>query len=491
MKARTRGLVTAAALATGLGTFGTALIGAAMLTAGVSARADQQTTEDILIMADGRVLHGQIIEEKADSILFEVSINGIKSRIAYSKTDIEKVERDIAVAAVEGAAESAKPAGASSSAKKDDKGAKEEERTFGARRGDDASLTSFYFIPMKGQPGTDIHVDIYKEMVKDIREKDPDYLVIEVECLDDEERLYNRIEREEGGFAGSEFLDMYRDLINLFHDELRDIKQVVMVRDSKGISSILAMSWDDIYMLPEARLGGLRKASVNFEAVRADADKYGKFREAYMAWLRGFVENSHHDLSLVDAMVRNEMTLSASWQGRKVKWSLDKSGEYVLDPSEDETVNFTAKTAEDFAVSRGTVEDMNDIALLMGLREYRIVEDAKGPEMFEQYRKDWRAAYEKAKEHFQEFVDLPQRPGLTQAEVLGKQKALLEKVLASVERYKAVEIRLQADFGINKLSIIADIERMKEALRALRSQGRQGGGRGAPGSGGPGLGGGG
>ena len=44
--------------------------------------------------------------------------------------------------------------------------------------------------------------------------------------------------------------------MSLFRDDLRDVPQVLWIRDSQGISSVIALSWGELYMMPEARLGG-------------------------------------------------------------------------------------------------------------------------------------------------------------------------------------------------------------------------------------------
>ena len=50
----------------------------------------------------------------------------------------------------------------------------------------------------------------------------------------------------------------YREIVSTIHDELGDIRQVMWVRDSVGFSSLLALSWPELYMTPTARLWGLR-----------------------------------------------------------------------------------------------------------------------------------------------------------------------------------------------------------------------------------------
>lgn len=439
-------------------------------------------TEDILHMLDGRELHGRILEETRDAIVFEVNISGIISRVTFPKSEIGRVDRDVELTAEETEERRVATRGEEDDEKKD---------SFGARRVyEESDVASFYIVPMKGQMGTDVNIEAYRPMVDDIRAANPDYLVIKVECADTEERLYPRIPEQERGLNDANFLDMYRDLVNFFHDELRDQNQIVWIVDSIGISSLIALSWDDIYMSPDGHLGGLGAAAIHFERVKGDADMYGKFREAYMGWMRGFVENSGHDTQLVDAMVRPEVRLSATWKGRDVDWSLDADGEYIVDNSEGATANFRARDAENFCISSGTVEDLDDLALLIGLREYRVL-DGAAESMYQKYVDDWRRAWDQAKsamEEYQKITEYGAGPS-DPAQSLGRQKSLLERVLSYMDRYDAVRVRAAFDYGITKIALQVRIDLLKEQLRAMRRSNRDSGRRSAPGGGG--LGGGG
>jgi hypothetical protein len=370
----------------------------------------------------------------------------------------------------------------------DDKKSTDERRTFGVRRGEDATLPLLYVIPMKGQMGTDINADVYREMLADIRAVAPDRLIIEIESRDSEERTVNRVKPEDRGLHSSTFLDMYREIVHVFHDDLRDIPQSVWIRDSQGVSSIVALSWGSIYMQPGARLGGLGRVAVNFLAVQGDANMFGKFREAYMAWLRGFAEYGDLDTVVVDAMVIPGKKLSATWKGRRVEWKLSDEGEYLVDGSDGSTVSFNAKTAEDFILSDGTAESLDDLALMLGFREYRLAQ-GKAESIFEGHREGWRRSLDQCTEWFRDYEQyLGWANGDETLKYLGMAKGTLEKVLRAMERYKAVEVRLLMD-GVDKFSLVTEIEVLKERIRALQ-QGGGGGNRGGGNSRGGGMGGG-
>ena len=277
-------------------------------------------------------------------------------------------------------------------------------------------------------------------------------------------------------------LDMFREMVNVVHDELSGYDQAIWIKDSVGVSSVVALAWDDIYMAPGAKFGGVQSLAKGFEV--ADPEVRAKFREATMAQLKGMAEYGSLPLELVDALVRAEFKVSARWKGREVEWLLDDTGEYVVDNSDKRTVNFTAKTAADFGISKGTAETLDDLALIMGMREYR-VEGERGRAMYEDYKEDWRRAFEQCVDWMQEAQKfMGWATGADELRYLGRVKSNYERMLAAMKRYGAVELRMRMGYGISIMSLQLQIEQLRERIRAIRSGGRGGGGGGGLGGGG-------
>ena len=184
---------------------------------------------------------------------------------------------------------------------------------------------------------------------------------------------------------------------------------------------------------------------------------------------------------LADAMVQPKFSLSATWKGRDVLWALDDSGEYIVDTSDKRTTEFRAKTAEDFCISKGTAESLDDLALLLGFREYQ-VQDGQAQKILDDYTADWRRLYDQSFDHIRDYQQfMSWATGDDAVKYLGKAKASIERVLASMERYKAVETRLLRETGTSKLDLITIIEQIKEHLRRPKdTQPAGGGGAGAP-----------
>lgn len=242
----------------------------------------------------------------------------------------------------------------------------------------------------------------------------------------------------------------------------------------------MALAWKDIYITPTGRLGGMEMVLLQSGAKNwSDPDVRAKMYAAWTGGAKAFLEYGGYAHELGQAMMDPEFTLSARWRGREVEWSLDDSGEYIIDNTDKYSCNFTSKMAEDFCISKGTAENLDDLALLLGYREYRVV-DGQGEKLVEDYVRNWRRAYEDAKvqlEDFQKYMGWAS--GADAVKYLGRAKGALEKVLGYIERYKAVETRLVRELGISKLDLTVLIEQIQEQLRAARS-GSGGGGPAGP-----------
>jgi len=439
-------------------------------------------TADVVVMADGREFVGEIIEDRADAIVIRTTIAGIEGEVTLQRSEIARILEDQDVE-TEDAEEAEPPTRRDIDIEEADRGG-----TFGVRRVERREgVPALYVVPWHGQTGTDINLEVYEMMTEDIRAADPDYIVIEVECEDYEIDWFAEPLLEEFGRTDISALDEYRRIIDLFHDDLRDIPQVVWIKQAIGMSSVLVLAWDTIYMHPDANLEGAEAAAVNFEQVRSDADTYGKYREAYMSLIRGIALRSGRGggyKHLPEAMIQSEKKLSVTWRGREVEWHLDESGEYDIDRSERRVAKFNARTAENFGISSGTAENLDDVALLMGLREYDVI-DSTSRGIFNDYVEDWRRTFERLEEA---AIDYQQHSswatGSDFIKYFGRAKSDLETILNCIRQYEAVRVRAAMQYGLQEENLRLQIRQMEDQLAAARrgNRGNAGGGRrGAPG----------
>ena len=431
--------------------------------AGLAVSAEPET-EDVIFMVDGRELHGHIIKETSTRIVFEFVDRKLKLRtkLTLALDDIAHIERDVTI-------EEVVKVGPAPRKTKSNASTASDRTAWGRSRGpaDDTRLPAFYIIPMKGQIGTDIHPSIYEEVAQDIREKKPDLLVFIMNCADADDLMIPLNEKtEEGLFLHHE----YRELIDLFKDELADFPQVMWVQDSVGFSSLVAMGWENLYMTPDARLGGLRLVGERAEGW-SDTDVAAKMMAAWTGIGKGFLENGRYAMELADAMMRPEFKLSASFKGREVVWSLTNEGEFLVDDDDERTVEFRAKIAEDLGVSDGTVETLDDLAFLLGYREYRVISD-EDDSLVGDYVEDWRRTFENTKVWWGDyFQHIGWASGDETLKWTGRAKNDVQKIIRAIERYDAVEIRWRTDLRTTKHDLEILVEQLKEKIRALKKGG--------------------
>jgi hypothetical protein len=443
-----------------------ALFVAAAMPAIVAAGPDEQKTEDVLYMVDGRELHGQILSENTREVVFELvdEALGLKSKMRFPLSAIARIDRDVPVAADPVADVKRSPGPASRP---------DEEQTgrYGRTRPDnnDLDLPSVYLVPMRGQMGTDIHKSIYEEVVEDIQLVKPDVVVYELNSKDFPDLMIPQVEdpRDSRGFL---MFEEYRELVNMLQDDLSDIRQVMWVKDSVGFSSMIALSWGELYMTPEARLAGLRSVIDATGADKwSDADVRAKMSAAISAFVKAHLEYGGYGMELADAMLWPEVVLSASFKGREVVWSPTNVGEFVVDNDDETTVWFKSKVAEDLLISDGTVENLDDLAFLLGYREYREVGE-KGQKLVTDYIEKWQKVFSQTQEWYQDYQQhMSWAGGSETLQWLGRAKRDLEQIIKAMERYRAVEIRWQRDFGTSKFALETQVEQMKEQIRALKS----------------------
>jgi len=455
-----------------------------LVTPTLSAGGATEQTEDILRMNDGRVLRGRIISEDRFIIVFEYIERrlGLRTKLRLNADDVLKIERDVVI--VIDTAVVIKREGRRSSAVSRPSSDDPDARRYGRSKYDDPAddVPTLYLVPFKGTMGTDIHRDIYEKVVEDILSHEPDVVVFVLDSAEYSDLMLR--DESEGVFDIAE----YRSLVTLLKSELADYRQVLWIKDSVGLSSMLALAWGEIYMSPDARFWGM-------EAVieRSGADKWtdddirAKMSAAWTASAKSFLEYSGHSMKLADAMMWPEKKLSASYRGREVVWALNDLGEFVIDNSDKKTLALRAKAAEDLLISSGTIDSLDDLAFLLGYREYREI-DGKGSALVNSYVEKWRAQFDKTKELWADYQQhLGWATGGEAAKWLGRARQDLEKIIRAMSRYKAVEIRWRTDIGPSKFDLEIEVEKLREQIQALKSGrgGGYGGGGGGFGSGGP------
>lgn len=341
-----------------------------------------------------------------------------------------------------------------------------------------------YVVPMDGQMGTDIHPAIYERILRDIKESKPDIVVFRLNSNDgrfsigwmDEYESAVRKDKVDPRRIASEVTE-YRDLAAKLHRELADIPAVMFVEDARGMSSMYALAWSYMFMSPNGWLQGLD--IVASLGGGNDADIRAKMFAAWTGIAKGVLELGGHPQELTEAIVRPDRELSVDVEGRTTKWRNDDQGTwYLVDDSMQAPAMFRAKTAEDTGLAQGLATDVEDLMLLLGYPEVRMV--GNGEKMFSDYKTAWRKRFDDTEQWMQEY----QQP-IRDAGELGKRKQLLEKVKQAFKQYPPLARLWQWKAGLTEAQLDILIEDLVEKIRAAqkarernRGTGGGGGGRG-------------
>jgi len=454
-----------------------------------SACAMADDTEDILLMRDGRELHGQIISESSTEIVFEFVDRslGLRTTLRINPADVAMTRKDVPL---ENAPDPtpAKPAAPSkpASGRAPATGTPSNDGPrFGTshRDADAGPVTTVYVVPMQGQMGTDIHKSVYEDVIKDILAVKPDIVIYVLDSSEQQDLMIDVSDPRDT--RGANDIEGYRELVTMFKQKLpSSYQQVMWVKDAVGFSALLPFAWSDFYMAPNARLVGVRSVIERTGAEGwSDPDVKAKMKAAWGGSAKAFFEYGGYDMELADAMLWPEKVLSATFRGREVIFALNTDGEIVVDSNDKATIGLQAKAAEDLLLSDGTVDSLDDLTFLLGYREYREV--GSGQQIVEDYIESWRRAYDLSKatmKDYQQHMDWA--GGNDGRKYLGQAKNDLQKVIRFMDQYEAVEIRWRQDTGLSKAALERRVEELTEELRSGRGGGGGGGRSGGFGGGG-------
>lgn len=342
---------------------------------------------------------------------------------------------------------------------------------------DPSKPPKIYVVPFgldgKGQMGADIHSSIYETVVKDIKAKKPDIIVFSLDSAERGRREYSGAERDSLGERGVNNSEDMRKTLGLFKKDVGDIPQVMWVQDSVGFGTLLAFAWPNMYTKSDARLWGLAKVSM--QAKSNDREVERKWLAAAMSIANGFLESGGHPAVIGTAMMDPERMLSVSFKGRQFDWTGDRKGTFLIDGDPNRVANFDARSAEDFGLSDGSADSLDELMFMMGYRAYDdslVKANQDGTKIVGDYIAAWRKAWEESQASFGEFERLASS---SDPKDLAKARKALEAVVASMDRFPAVELRWRMK-GFSKPQAEGMLKQLKEKGKPAKGGSRGGGG---------------
>ncbi len=368
----------------GSAVIGAAVGGASMLMASSPAQAGMVvSSEDELILKDGRIIQGELLEETETEVKFRIVVGSLSAIRTYPRSEVLAVTRG-----TEAKPESAKQPKDSMSAD-------------GSSGG-----PSVYVMELTGEWGRDIAVPPIRDMLKDAQQYKPDIVVLVID------NFY------EDAF-GNEFSDDKLERFDIFAvEEIEPLfthevpvewgyepRWVVWVKNAMGGAAPLPFNFEEIYFAPEGRMGGIGYLIYSWGTM-GDKVVREKQLSLRLGHLEGMAIRGKHDPMIIRAMSEMRMEMCYSMEGGKAvlhKRLPESPNEILLTDNgtleefqddmqarvrgnTNDALTLKADLAQALGVSKGTVSSIDELLWELGIqREARLL-DSKSERITERWK---------------------------------------------------------------------------------------------------------
>ncbi|MFG0326527.1 MAG: hypothetical protein ACF8SC_04565 [Phycisphaerales bacterium JB037] len=423
--------------------------------------------KDRVTFRNGSIVEGEILEETATSIKMRVEMYGISTVTTYDKNDILTIKRGIAVESP------ATPATPATPASGGDRPAVSVTPSSSASR--------VYIVELEGGFGREITQTPIREAVEDARKQGADYLIF---VLDAEWRA-NQFEELPDDAAAFDQLFRAEDMHPIFMNEIpveweKQPEVVFWVKQAMGGAAFLPLICDTIYFAPDARMGGIGNLSTLFGSTGDEVVRQKQY-SLRMGHAEGAALHGGYPVELVRAMAQVERVYSYRLVGGKpvfiegepnpangeVLLTDDGQGEnedtiQELARSEgNDVLTLNADLARKLAISKGTVETLDDLLFSLGIsRNYVRVDDRSG-KILESWAEGVENAERRLRTLMQEFNEIQvQGDYRERTRARGQRRRLLEQMQGIIRKYEeSLNLR---QIGVPDVATLqAMIERIK------------------------------
>ena len=479
-----------AALALAIGAAAMPLgVGSAVAFGTSGAAAQQAQPEDNgidqIIMKDGRVIEGKIIEETDRKVHILVIYAGLEAPSFFDKDEILRIERNVRDGeAVADEGESDAGTGSLPT--------REPETEYAPREARERPLV--YMMELRGETGSDIHPTPMRDAVADARKYEPDYLIVK---LDNEWSFFGGDEAPDDAQVSFDAYAVVEEMEPIFRTEIdqtweRRPEIVFWVRNAMGGICMLPFVADSIYFHPEGRMGGIGTLDDLLDGVGDEVFRQ-KQRSLRLARAQGIAIAGGYDYRLVTAFARKSYVLSYRIGGNGVELleRMPEPGtrEFLLtDDGEgdnedtlvasvrgetNDTLTLREQTAQQIGLSSGTAETISELLTEIGiLRNHDMVEGASD-RIFENWSDSRQRAERRLPELWEKFQEA-EANGADARRAIGVRISALEDILSIVNRFgQALDVQFLAQRGfppnmLNPGQLRVSIEVEKIRLVAAR-----------------------
>ena len=288
---------------------------------------------DRVTLTDGTVVEGTIKQELDGYIWFEIRKGGIVNEVIYRASQIQKIERNVGAQADDTQQTQRRP---------ERRDQPREAGTTGAPR---AAVITLGGGSGKDMVGLYMTAESVRRVIPQLEEDGVEILVLRINS------------------GGGALLEIQR-LSDLIEEELKPKFRVVAWIDSAiSAAAMTAHTVEEIYFMTTGAYG----ACTGFYGASGKAITDRVLEEALYLMER-ISDRGGYDHAIMRAM-QIDVPLSASFDEHgRVTWYQDHSGDHIVNPG-GRVLTFNSQTAKRFGFSKGTADNVDELAKAMGLTE--------------------------------------------------------------------------------------------------------------------------
>jgi len=441
-------------------------------------------------LKDGRTVIGEVVSIDDGEIKLRQKVGAMTATIEYKRSEIESTtltEPALANKPIDTKSTDTK----STDTKSTDTKAPEAKApdTKDAAKPTDGNTPKVYIVPFNGEFGRDISATPVKDVMKDAKKAQPDYLVIHIDCAFKFEGQEGRDEVDTDGMRLSwgQGFETAAELATLLTDSIRDdktwVKQptvIMWVRKAMGPVAFLPWVSPNIYFASDGRLGGIGYMERMFGG-RGDETVRQKQYSLRLGRAEGLAAKGKHETVLIRAMAYMKEVLSVSFVGGEPQYFENTTGDELLtdtglgnerDSLEEmvrlegnDCLNLNAQLAMKLKVAKGIADTKDQLMYELGIERNFIEVKGKASDIF----KNWSIAVNKADRDIPRMYREAQEmaiTGTTPAErnsARGKRMGQLNKVIELANRYQEALPRATGG-GQLQINSRIEIEQLRQAI---------------------------
>lgn len=420
---------------------------------------DAADAQDVLVLTNGQELKGKIIAETPTTVRFKYSLFGNTMEDVFERTKIKEVRKGKAgdapkpesPKADEAVGEAVPPTDATTDLTTTDTSAPGDIIPVDGRQ-------RYYYAELTGSFGQDITQTMIRRLLKDAQKQKTDVLIF---YLDANWKLRPDDKGEDAPDDAAFFDAIFRaeDILPILTEEVpkewdKAPKIVFWTRTAMGGAAMLPLSCPNIYMHPEARIGGLGNLSFLFGSTGDEVVRQ-KQKSLRLGHAKGWMHKGGYDERIMSAMAQVEYVLSMHPDGTLFEgYPQSPSDELLTDDGEKENVDtlqqrvagetndvltLRPRIAQLMGVSKGTVETKDDLLAALGLTSNAVDVSPKSKKITEGWKEELDRVRGQLKgmwRSYREVRVLPPGEYQQRTAARGKRRGILKQMKGVLERYK-------------------------------------------------------